>query len=73
LDPAEARAFWPDSFLWLHPSLTFFDLPREQLERRIREMASAAGPAFIASKSARAFLSTGGKAFPAVLRTLSSL
>jgi len=73
LDPAEARAFWPDSFLWLHPSLTFFDLPREQLERRIREMASAAGPRLYCFEISEGVPLNWREGIPAVLRTLSSL
>ena len=41
---AEARAAWPDKFLWLHPPLGWYRLPREQLVERIRQMTSDAGP-----------------------------
>lgn len=41
---AEARTAWPDKFLWLHPPLGWYRLPREQLVERIRQMTSDAGP-----------------------------
>jgi hypothetical protein len=44
MEPAEARRLWPDSFFWLHPSLTWFRLPKEELVARFRGMASGAGP-----------------------------
>ena len=44
LDAAEARALWPDSFLWLHPSLTWFRLPLQEVRSRFRRMAREAGP-----------------------------
>jgi len=44
LSPAEARALWPDKFLWLHPPLGWFRLPRAEMLARIRRMAEDAGP-----------------------------
>jgi hypothetical protein len=41
---AEARAVWPDKFLWLNPSLGWYLEERETLIRRIRQMARDAGP-----------------------------
>lgn len=41
---AEARAAWPEKFLWLHPPLGWFSQPRSVLLERIRQMASDAGP-----------------------------
>ena len=41
---AEARAAWPDKFLWLHPSLDWYCQPRDELVRRVRQMAREAGP-----------------------------
>ena len=39
-----ARAAWPDKFLWLHPPLGWYRLPRKQLVERIRQMVGDAGP-----------------------------
>jgi hypothetical protein len=44
VEAAEARAMWPESFLWLHPSLTWFLLPQQELVTRIRRMGREAGP-----------------------------
>lgn len=41
---AEARAHWPEKFLWLHPSLGWFREPAGTLEENIRRMAHEAGP-----------------------------
>jgi hypothetical protein len=40
----EARAAWPDKFLWLHPPLGWFREPQPVLVERIRQMARDAGP-----------------------------
>jgi hypothetical protein len=44
LTTAQARALWPDVFLWLHPTLTWYSLPIPQLVANVRQMAAAAGP-----------------------------
>jgi len=41
---AEARAAWPDKFLWLHPPLGWYREPRPVLEERIRRLVRDAGP-----------------------------
>ena len=41
---AEARAAWPDKFLWLHPPLGWYEEPSAELQRRIRQMVRDAGP-----------------------------
>jgi hypothetical protein len=41
---SEARAAWPDKFLWLHPPLGWFRDPQTVLVERIRQMARDAGP-----------------------------
>lgn len=40
----EARAAWPEKFLWLHPPLGWFREPQSVLLERVRQMASDAGP-----------------------------
>lgn len=41
---AEARAVWPDAFLWLHPNLGWYDLPQAELAGRVRRLVREAGP-----------------------------
>ena len=41
---AEARACWPDKFLWLHPPLGWYEEGRAALVRRIQKMVRDAGP-----------------------------
>jgi hypothetical protein len=43
LTTAEARALWPDKFLWLHPSLTWYSLPQTELAQRVAAMAAEGG------------------------------
>ena len=44
MSTSEARQCWPDKFLWLHPTLTWYDLPTHQLLGNIQDMLKAAGP-----------------------------
>ena len=44
MSTAEARHWWPDKFLWLHPTLTWYDLPTQNLLENVRQMVKAAGP-----------------------------
>jgi len=46
LSAAEARALWPDTFLWLHPNLGWYEQDGAELRRRIRRMAEGAGGRF---------------------------
>ena len=41
---AQARACWPDKFLWLHPPLGWYQEDRGTLIGRIRKMVRDAGP-----------------------------
>lgn len=41
---AQARACWPEKFLWLHPPLGWYRQGRSALTRRIQEMVRDAGP-----------------------------
>ncbi len=41
---AEARARWPDKFLWLHPTLNWYSLPLEELVANVLQMCRDAGP-----------------------------
>ena len=41
---SEARKLWPDKFFWLHPSLSWFNMPEKQLAKNIKQMIKDAGP-----------------------------
>ena len=41
---AEARACWPDKFLWMHPPLGWYREDKATLAERIRNMVRDAGP-----------------------------
>ncbi len=41
---AEARAYWPDKFLWLHPTLNWYSMPLEELTANVVHMVRDAGP-----------------------------
>ena len=40
---AEARAAWPEKFLWLHPNLGWYDLPDAEFAQKLNGMIEAAG------------------------------
>lgn len=40
----EARRLWPDKFLWLHPSLTYYGMEEKPFADALRSMARQAGP-----------------------------
>jgi len=69
----EARELWPESFLWLHPSLTLFERPPEEIGRRICEMARAAGPRLFCFEISEGIPPRWREGFPAVLRALQGL
>ena len=69
VDAEEARALWPESFLWLHPSLTWFRLPQQELRARFRRMARVPGRGATVSRSARGSRPTGGKRSPPCSRS----
>ncbi len=41
---AEARAAWPEKFLWLHPNLGWYERSADELRSEIRRMCAEAGP-----------------------------
>jgi hypothetical protein len=43
LSSAEARKLWPDTFLWLHPNLGWYEQDEAGLRAEIRKMAAGAG------------------------------
>jgi hypothetical protein len=40
---AEARAAWPDKFLWIHPNLGLYELPEPQMLRNFQRLIRDAG------------------------------
>jgi hypothetical protein len=41
---AEARAAWPDAFLWLHPNLGWYERGEPYLREQVRRICREAGP-----------------------------
>jgi hypothetical protein len=70
---AEARGLWPESFFWLHPSLTLFDLPEEELAARFQAIARAAGPRRYCFEISEGVPPNWERGIPAVLKALASL
>ncbi|MBT3376026.1 MAG: hypothetical protein HN742_17340 [Lentisphaerae bacterium] len=44
MSAGEARAAWPGLFLWLHPNLGWYDLPKGELQAHVRRLVREAGP-----------------------------
>jgi hypothetical protein len=72
MEPAEARSLWPSSFFWLHPSLTWFSLPKDELIARIRKMASDVGPRRYCFELSEGVPPNWREGIPAVLKELAS-
>ncbi len=70
---AEARNAWPETFLWIHPSLNWFQLPLEELTAHIRGLAEEAeGRRFCFEMSERV-PETWRNTVPAVLEALEQM
>lgn len=67
---AEARAAWPEKFLWLHPNLEWYRLPTERLAENIRRIAHDAGPSRFCLMISEDIPPQWEKTVPAVLRVL---
>jgi hypothetical protein len=72
VDAAEARALWPESFLWLHPSLTWFRLPLPDVRARLRKMGRDAGPRRYCFEISEGVSPEWQQAVPGVLQELAS-
>jgi hypothetical protein len=72
MDPAEARSLWPGSFFWLHPSLTLFRLPGDELAARIRGMASDVGPRRYCFELSEGVPTNWKEGIPVILKELAS-
>lgn len=73
LTVAEARALWPDKFLWIHPNLGWYDRPRDQLERDLRRVVTAAGPSRFCLMVSEEVPPGGAPAMATVLEILADL
>ena len=69
---SEARAAWPDAFLWLHPPLGWYQEPRRALVERIRQMARDAGPSRYCLMISEDVPPDWQQTIPAVLETLAA-
>jgi hypothetical protein len=72
VDAAQARALWPESFLWLHPSLTLFLQPLPEVRARFRRMAREAGPRRYCFEISEGVPANWQQAVPAVLQELAA-
>ena len=69
----EARNAWPDTFLWLHPSLTWFELPAYELASKIRQMIKGAGPYKYSFEISEGVPQNWKESIPVVLKTLQQM
>lgn len=72
MSAAQARAAWPDKFLWLHPNLGWYSLPEAELAARVRRMVGAAGPSRFCLMISEEVPPDWERSVPTVLRTLES-
>jgi hypothetical protein len=70
---AEARAAWPDKFLWVHPNLGWYQLAPEALVEHIRRVAHDAGPTRACLMISEDIPPDWERTIPAILATLATL
>jgi len=68
---AEARAAWPDKFLWVHPNLGWYQLAPEALAEHIRRAAHDAGPTRACLMISEDIPPDWERTIPAILATLA--
>jgi hypothetical protein len=68
---AEARACWPDKFLWVQPNLGWYSLPEEEFLTRVRRLAHDAGPRRYCLMISEEVPPDWQRTVPAVLRMLT--
>ena len=71
LSVAEARAAWPEKYLWLHPNLGWYRMPAQKLCANIRRIQQAAGPARYCLMISEDVPPAWEQTVPLVLETLS--
>ncbi len=69
---AEARAAWPDKFLWLNPNLGWYGRSAEELARQIRRIAREAGPSRFCLMISEEVPANWSESVPVALRALQS-
>jgi len=69
---AEARAAWPEKFLWLHPNLGWYALPERELLAHIRRLVGQAGPQRFCLMISEEVPANWERAVPAVLKALEN-
>lgn len=69
---AEARQYWPDKFLWLHPNLGWYQLSEKQLTDNIKRMCHDAGPSRYCLMISEEVPPDWERTVPVVLRALES-
>jgi hypothetical protein len=70
---AEARACWPDKFLWLHPPLGWYQEDRATLVGRIQKMVGDAGPRRFCLMISEDVPPRWEESVPTVLETLEAM
>jgi hypothetical protein len=73
LSAAEARALFPDTFLWLHPNLGWYERPKAELAEGIRRLAADAGPRRYCMLISEELPPNWQQSIPVVLDTLADL
>ncbi len=69
----EARAAWPEKFLWLHPNLGWYSRPDEELAAQVRRVVREAGPSRFCLMISEEVPPDWQRSVPTVLRTLEAL
>ncbi len=68
---AEARACWPDKFLWVQPNLGWYALPEDVFLARVTRAAREAGPRRYCLMISEEIPPDWQRTVPAILRTLA--
>jgi len=68
-----ARNYWPEKFLWLHPSLTWYTLPEKQLVYRIKQMCNEADNRKYCLLISEEVPDNWAITIPLILKTLSNI
>jgi hypothetical protein len=72
LSAVEARALWPDTFLWLHPNLGWYERSEAGLQERVRAAVRGAGPSRFCLMISEEVPPEWQRTVPVVLRTLEA-
>lgn len=67
---ADARAAWPDKFLWIHPNLHLYSLPEDELRQAVSRICREAGGRRYCLMISEEVPPEWQRSVPVVLRTL---